>query len=86
MNNHVRDWTCDYCGRSEAQTGPRAMHLPPVPPEGWLRVMTSKHGWTAPAEGRKRSEEIRTEILDACPGCAVSIERALQRQRSTTPG
>lgn len=87
--NPTRSWTYEYCGRSEVQEGARAMHMPAVPPEGWLRITTTKHAWTQPAEGRKRSEEIRTGVADACPACATAVEVFLARLKlkiEATPG
>jgi hypothetical protein len=59
--------------------------MPPVPPEGWLHIVTSKHNWVPASEGRKRSEELRIVETDACPTCAAEVEVRLRLGANVAP-
>lgn len=74
MSAPARTWTCSYCGRTELQTGPRAIGIPPIPPKGWIRILVSRLVEIPAREGSKAREEHHTDEREACQPCATGID------------
>ena len=67
-------WTCNYCGSETPQHGPRSHSMPPIPPDGWIRVDVSRFRKFEATKDRPKGEELQTVRLDACPKCKTAIE------------
>jgi protein-arginine kinase activator protein McsA len=75
---NARVWVCNYCGRKDRQEGPRAMAMPPVPPQGWAAVSITK---LIPAhkEGtQKVGDALDDQRRSVCPDCQDRLKDILE--------